>query len=62
MDKEQKWHTGTPKEDGWYLTVLSFDEPTMPFVYHVETWSNKFGRWLNDDVVAWQKIEPFEAN
>ena len=66
---ENPWHTGTPTEEGWYLLHLREDKAMWkdkPFcVAYMDG-----HRWLSindffilvDDVIAWQKIEPFKAS
>ena len=55
------WHTGTPKEEGWYLVALS--------VYNEQRYT--VGYYPNDVlffpknehmILAWQKIEPYKED
>ena len=51
------WHTGTPTEEGWYVTTDGNGE------YDVAGWEK--GAWAGyewispEDIVAWRKIEPY---
>ena len=56
------WHTETPTEEGWYLCWVSFTKEIAPMVYK---WKN--GKFMltdiwesDDDILMWQKIEPYE--
>lgn len=65
------WHTGTPAEDGKYL-VLWKDTDTGQEEYSMLMWHSMINSWYNlemgalwhdeyhAEVIAWQKIEPFE--
>ena len=58
------WHTGTPTEEGWYLLYTSIPNAH----YHLAFY--QFDHWFSDDeyciiredVIAWQKIEPFKED
>lgn len=62
---EQEWHTGTPTEEGWYLVALKLNKEIS---YDTMVFSNgKFDFTfspvdLEEDIVAWQKIEPYKEN
>lgn len=54
------WHTGTPTEEGLYLTTVKVDNC---YAYEPVHWKNKWGfRHFDKPIVAWQKIEPYEAS
>ena len=56
------WHTGTPKEEGWYLLVCGIGNSSETY-YTTDYWSNKVKGWCINRVLAWQKITPYvEAN
>lgn len=65
-----KWHTGTPAEDGLYaIAIHPWGRKENGIAYICAKWSN--GNWCDvvEDcycepyLVAWQKIEPYkEAN
>ena len=53
------WHTGTPTEEGWYLITDS----GILFPYFTARWDDM---WKDcdispKDIVAWQKITPYEG-
>lgn len=66
------WHTGTPTEDGTFLVLWKdTDEPMRRFsVLHWNEYNNTWYdeettccNWGDEDhaeVIAWQKIEPYE--
>lgn len=57
------WHTGTPTEEGWYLLHLRRkDKPYCVAYMDGHHWLsiNDFFI-LVDDVLAWQKIEPYRG-
>ena len=60
------WHTGTPTEKGWYLLALTtkvFNDKPFCVAYmdgHHWLGINDFYIFV-DDVVAWQKIEPYKG-
>ena len=60
-DIDNPWHTGTPTEEGWYLVTSGGDTPLS---YDIGKWDGEsfcYMEVLNSiDVVAWQKITPFE--
>lgn len=49
----QKWHTGTPSEEGWYLLKCSYLE-CPDYIY--ETKYFQFESELSENVIEWQKI------
>lgn len=57
LDKT-KWHTGTPTEEGWYVTTDGNGE------YDVAGWEK--GAWAGyewispEDIVAWREIKPYK--
>ena len=69
LKTERKWHTGTPTEEGDYIVWLRFcncikdKEGWLPFewdkerglLYNGKVPVSEFG-----EVLAWQKIEPYE--
>jgi len=62
------WHTGVPTEDGYYLCHFQFyseDYESDEEGYDIPYWF-KNGSWEGNDenvrIIAWQKIEPFEAS
>lgn len=76
LEPQSNWHTGTPTEEGVYA-VYYWDEHN-PSATPYEALFNEFlspdgeGNWIDrdgeirfidDDIVRWQKIEPYkEAN
>ena len=59
MDKS--WHTGTPTEEGLYIVAVKCDkERGIKFVYEVTHFYSRLG-WMYDDVLAWQRITPYEG-
>ena len=62
------WHTGTPTEEGYYLCHIQFyseDYESDEEGYDIPYWF-KNGSWEGNDenvrIIAWQKIEPYEAS
>ena len=58
------WHTGTPTEEGLYLTVIKIDDGDGRYCYAYEPvfFKDFWGfRHIERPIVAWQKITPFEA-
>ena len=55
-EMENPWHTGTPTEEGWYLTKVKVCDcdGSYFFMYEAEEWVN---RRHQQPVFAWQKIE-----
>lgn len=56
-----KWQTGTPTEEGWYLTKVKLYDAIIydtnyltPCVYGVD-W-----RYAHEEIIKWQKIEENE--
>lgn len=59
------WHTGTPTEEGLYLTVIKIDDGGRRYCYAYEPVYWKDGwcfRHFTNPIIAWQKIIPFEAS
>ena len=63
---DNKWHTGTPAEEGWYLIAYKPIEQDSPLVYYTwHQWRDAEGYWQSDGIrpndfwkpIAWQKIE-----
>lgn len=67
---DSSWHTGTPTEIGWYLTVVKVRDcdKTIMLEYEAVIWDGDILGWgtryHQQPIVAWQKIEPYnpEAN
>lgn len=63
-----KWHTGTPTENGLYLVCLIYCGDTYYLGMHFNNgvWNDseyEYGfDWLKVDMLAWQKIEPFKED
>ena len=64
---DSSWHTGTPTEEGWYLTkVTDVDKPYEVLKFENGKWSDYLDyddvpEVVNDSfVLAYQKIEPFK--
>lgn len=60
-----KWHTGTPTENGYYLCHIRFlnKEDEIEDVYYDMCLNYCYGRWEtgNDvEIVAWQRFEPYK--
>ena len=61
FDLCKAWCMGTPTEDGLYVVVIKCDkERGKEYVYHVTHFFNRLG-WMYDNVVAWQRITPYEG-
>ena len=59
------WHTGTPTEEGLYLTVVKIDDGNGKHCYTYEPVFWKDGwcfRHNTQPIVAWIPITPFEAS
>ena len=55
---ENKWHTGTPTDEGDYRVAFEYDEDVVfDNLYWKYDWS-----WFDDKykIIAWQKIEEKE--
>lgn len=65
-ETEGNWHTDAPTEEGLYLVAIPFlTDGIGKKIYRYETdYFNKAGKWrmFTDEVVAWQKIEPYKEN
>lgn len=66
-----KWHTGTPTEEGYYLVHLRKYYCKDTVGYMVAKWERNWWRTINvgsywnleEEIDAWQKVEPLkEAN
>lgn len=64
---DSSWQTGTPTEEGWYLTkVTDVDKPYEVLKFENGKWSDYLDyddvpEVVNDSfVLAYQKIEPFK--
>lgn len=58
---EGDWHTGTPTEAGLYVIAYRFGnkiEHEIREMYYSPDYGMTFG--IKKDIVAWQKIEPYE--
>ena len=57
-NRPSPWHTGTPTEEGTYLVFIDNSFLNYVLVY----WYNDVGWGIDNpsDVIAWQKITPFE--
>jgi len=66
------WHTGTPTEEGWYLLYIhGVFGGKDHYVYEADhygkdyygsmVWANKDDEWRDWEVVAYQKITPYEG-
>lgn len=52
-----KWHTGTPTEEGWYL--IAFLGANERIEYAASVWC--YNEWdAHCRILAWQKIEPYK--
>ena len=55
---DNPWNTGTPTEDGLYLTVIRVDNC---YAYEPVFWESKWCfRHYDKPIIAWQKIEPYK--
>lgn len=68
VEEGSPWHTGTPTEEGYYLCHIQFyseDYESDEEGYDIPYWF-KNGSWEGNDenvrIIAWQKIEPYEAS
>lgn len=62
--QQTNWHTGTPTEEDWYLIQL-VDHKKGGIPYDIVRWTGKWGIYFpipNEEVVAWQKIEPYKED
>ena len=66
VEKPSPWHTGTPTEEGYYLVhiILDDDEYDLCMNFKDGVWDER--KWgfnaLKVEIIAWQKITPFEAD
>lgn len=57
--EQPTWHTEEPTEEGWYLVYVKHPNETSE--YCVDVWLGNEWYWFSKmEVVAWQKIEPYE--
>ena len=69
------WHTGTPTDEGLYAVYYLNDHNPSATPYEVlydgflspdgeGNWIDRDGerRFIDDDIVRWQKIEPYKEN
>lgn len=55
--RHNPWHTGTPTEEGWYLTSTKASD------YSVHYFDGSKWDFCSDDfIIAWMPIPPLEAN
>lgn len=71
--KDKIWHTETPTEDGLYIVYYWDDHNPSATPYEVlydgflspdgeGNWIDRDGeiRFIDDDIVRWQRIEPYK--
>lgn len=69
LDEKTKWHTGVPTEEGYYLIHLKKYYYKDTFGYIVAKWERSGWRTINigsywnldEEIDAWQKIEPYKG-
>ena len=64
---DNPWHTGTPTEDGeYYIAFRHFIGEVVEYgwaSWDGKGWDINFLGWhLSNEILAWQKITPFEAS
>ena len=64
--RPSNWHTGTPSEEGDYLTKISYGNNSVLYevrgCYCYPDIGLSFNPFIEGKVIAWQKIEEGEVN